>query len=79
MLKNTITSSRSTRGEDDAPPRQQGTPRYSAPEVLCGELLKLEALMVADIYSLSLVVYEVVLEEEPYEDLSPKQLTKNGG
>ena len=26
VLKNTITSSRSTRGEDDAPPRQQGTP-----------------------------------------------------
>ena len=79
VLKNTITSSRSTRGENDAPPRQQGTPRYSALEVLRGELLKLEALMVADIYSLSLVVYEVVLEEEPYEDLSPKQLTKNGG
>ena len=78
VIKNTITSSRSTRGEDDAPPGQ-GTPRYSAPEVLRGELLKLEALMVADIYSLSLVVYEVVLEEEPYELLSPKQLTKNVG
>ena len=78
VIKNTIHSSRSTRGEGDAPPGQ-GTPRYSAPEVLRGELLKLEALMVADIYSLSLVVYEVVLEEEPYEGLSPKQLTKNVG
>ena len=78
VIKSTIHSSRSTRGEGDAPPGQ-GTPRYSAPEVLRGELLKLEALMVADIYSLSLVVYEVVLEEEPYEDLSPKQLTTNVG
>ena len=78
VIKSTIHSSRCTTGEGDAPPGQ-GTPRYSAPEVLRGELLKLEALMVADIYSLSLVVYEVVLEEEPYELLSPKQLTKNVG
>ena len=78
VIKSTIHSSRSTTGEGDAPPGQ-GTPRYSAPEVLRGETLKLEDLMVADIYSLSLVLYEVALEEEPYEDLSPKQLTKNVG
>ena len=78
VIKNTIQSSRSTRGKSDAPPGQ-GTPRYSAPEVLRGELLKLEDLLMTDIYSFSLVLYEVVLEEEPYEELSLQQLVKNVG
>ena len=78
VIRNTVQSSRSTSGHGDAPPGQ-GTPRYSAPEVLRGEILKLEDIMMADVYSFSLVVYETVMEEEPYEDLSPSQLTKNVG
>ena len=78
VIRNTVQSSCSISGHGDAPPGQ-GTPRYSAPEVLRGEILKLENIMMADVYSFSLVVYETVMEEEPYEDLSPSQLTKNVG
>ena len=57
----------------------QGTPRYSAPEVLRGELLELDGLKMADIYSLSLVIYQVLVEEEPFEDLNLQQLISNVG
>ena len=57
----------------------QGTPRYSAPEVLRGELLTISQLLPADIYSLAVVVFEVVTEEEPFEGLSIRQLVENVG
>ena len=57
----------------------QGTPRYAAPEVLRGELLNMPQLLMSDIYSLSLVVYEILVEEEPFEDLSYLQLVEHVG
>ena len=57
----------------------QGTPRYSAPEVLRGEVLTMSQLFQADMYSLAVVVFEVVVEEEPFEGLSVKQLEANVG
>ena len=62
-----------------AAPPAQGTPRYSAPEVLRGEILTMSQLLMADIYSLALVVFEVVVEEEPFERLNVKQLVTNVG
>ena len=57
----------------------QGTPRYAAPEVLRGEVLTMSGLIMSDIYSLSLVIYEIFVEEEPYEDLGLLQLIENVG
>ena len=59
----------------------QGTPLYSAPEVLRGELLTMAQLFQADIYSLAVVVFEVVTGEEPFEhlDLNVRQLEANVG
>ena len=57
----------------------QGTPRYAAPEVLRGEVLTMSGLMMSDIYSLSLVIYEILVEEEPYEDFGLLQLIENVG
>ena len=62
-----------------AAPPAQGTPRYSAPEVLRGEILTMSKLLMADIYSLALVVFEVVVEEEPFEGLNVRQLEANVG
>ena len=56
-----------------------GTPRYSAPEVLRGEMLSASDMMMSDIYSLALVIYEVVYREEPFFDLSYAQLQKQVG
>ena len=76
-LKNTTESSRSTVA---GVVPGQGTPRYSAPEVLRGEILnKIDRLFQADVYSLGIVVFEVVTEEEPFEGLSVKQLEANVG
>ncbi len=76
-VKNSATSM-SSASFASAPPGQ-GTPRYSAPEVLRGELLKLDELKMTDIYSLSLVIYQVLAEEEPFDDLTYQQLVKNVG
>ncbi|CAL1543105.1 unnamed protein product [Lymnaea stagnalis] len=54
--------------------RHVGTPLYSAPEVLRGELLNTDALMKADVYSLGLVILELVTEETAFEDLTLRQL-----
>ena len=70
-------SSTSTSSVSAAP--GQGTPRYSAPEVLRGEILQLPELKMGDIYSLSLVIYQVLVEEEPFEDLTLHQLVENVG
>ena len=71
-------ASETSRSSATAPPAQ-GTPRYSAPEVLRGELLTINQLFMADIYSLAIVVFEVIVEEEPYEDLSVLQLQAQVG
>ena len=57
----------------------QGTPRYSAPEVLRGEILDINQLLQADVYSLAVVVFEVITEEEPFRGLSIRQLQVNVG
>ena len=76
-MKNNAESSQSNMGGAVAPGR--GTPRYSAPEVLRGEILKTDELFPADIYSLSIVVFEIVGEEEPFQGLSMRQLEENVG
>ena len=70
-------SSTSTTTASAAP--GQGTPRYSAPEVLRGELLKLPGRKMADIYSLTLVIYQVLCVEEPFEELNYPQLVAHVG
>ncbi|KAI8786235.1 serine/threonine-protein kinase [Biomphalaria glabrata] len=59
--------------------RNVGTPRYSAPEVLRGELLDVDEMKRADIYSLALTLIELVLEEVPFEDLDVPQLRQHVG
>ena len=60
-------------------PPGQGTPRYSAPEVLRGELLSMSQLLMSDIYSLAIVAFELLMEEEPYEGLDLLQLQEHVG
>ena len=76
-MKNNAESSQSNMGGAVAPGR--GTPRYSAPEVLRGEILKTDELFPTDIYSLSIVVFEIAVEEEPFQGLSVRQLEENVG
>jgi len=59
--------------------RNLGTPRYSAPEILRGEVLDLRAMKMADIYSYALVIYEIIYEEEPFPKLTYVQLHKQVG
>ena len=73
-LKNETGSSQS-----NLVPPGQGTPRYSAPEVLRGEILNMAQLLQADIYSLAIVVFEVMTEEEAFQGLSVMQLQTNVG
>ncbi len=75
-VKNATESSQSAMAEAN---RGQGTPRYSAPEVLRGELLRMDQLLQTDVYSLAVVVFEVMVEEEPFEGLSVRQLEANVG
>uniref|UniRef100_A0A2C9K619 Protein kinase domain-containing protein n=1 Tax=Biomphalaria glabrata TaxID=6526 RepID=A0A2C9K619_BIOGL len=56
-----------------------GTPKYSAPEVLRGELLNADAMMKADVYSLGLTIVEILLEEIPFDGLNLTQLQKQVG
>ena len=62
-----------------AAPPGQGTPRYSAPEVLRGEILTMTGLLQTDIYSLAVVVFELLVEEEPFFQLNVRQLQANVG
>ena len=56
-------------------PPGRGTPRYSAPEVLAGELmLTVSDYIRSDIYSLSIIIFELLLVEEAYEGLKVAQL-----
>ena len=75
-VKNNTESSQSS-GAGVAP--GQGTPRYSAPEVLRGEILNIKQLLQADVYSLAVVVFEVITEEEPFHGLGVRQLQVNVG
>ncbi|WAR29212.1 NEKL2-like protein [Mya arenaria] len=54
-------------------------PRYSAPEVLSGEILKIPDMMKADIWSLALLLHEVLFDEEPYFDMSYETLLQEVG
>ena len=56
-------------------PPGQGTPRYSAPEVLSGEsMLTVSDCIRSDIYSLSIIIFELLLVEEAYDGLNVVQL-----
>ena len=68
-----------TESTQGAVPPGRGTPRYSAPEILRGVILRTDQLFPADIYSLSIVVFEVVVEEEPFPGLSVRELEENVG
>ena len=59
--------------------RDVGTPRYSAPEVLRGDLLGVTQMQMADIYSYGLVLYELYGEEEPFDGLNVHQLRTHVG
>ena len=74
IIRSTTASSRSC----PATPGQ-GTPRYSAPEVLRGEILDMEGLCLADIYSLAVLVFEILAEEEPFVELTVRQLEREVG
>lgn len=76
MMKNNTDTSSSAGGEYV---RNIGTPRYSSPENLRGELLNVKSLMMSDIYSYSLVVFEVICEDEPFYNLNYQQLKKQVG
>ncbi|XP_038047197.1 dual specificity protein kinase shkE-like [Patiria miniata] len=53
-----------------------GTPKYSAPEVLAGEELGLPAMCKADVYSMSVVAWEVICQEVPFSGLNIHQLMR---
>ena len=77
MVKSDAETSLSARPEDLV--RNVGTPRYSAPEVLRGEYLSAEAMMMSDVYSLGLIFFEVIYEEEPFYNMTYAQLQKQVG
>ena len=77
IKKATETSTSSMAGAHAAP--GQGTPRYSAPEVLRGDLLKMDQLIQTDIYSLAVVAFELIFEEEAYDGLNKTQLEAHVG
>ena len=74
-MKKDTKSSQSNRR---AAPPGRGTPRYSAPDSPRKDTHNGSTLP-ADIYSLSIVVFEVVVEEEPFPRLSVRQLEENVG
>ncbi|XP_061175184.1 cyclic GMP-binding protein C-like [Saccostrea echinata] len=76
MMKNETETSLSSSHEAV---RNVGTPRYSSPEVLRGELLSLDQMKMSDMYSYALVVFEIVCEEEPFANLSAAQLRTQVG
>ena len=76
MMKNETETSATSNSEVV---RNIGTPRYSSPEVLRGELLNRSQMMKSDMYSYALVVFEIVCEEEPFPNLSFAQLRTQVG
>lgn len=57
----------------------RGTPRYSAPEILRGDILSVKDMTYADMYSLGLVLFETIFREEPYHDFTAIQLQQQVG
>ncbi|XP_071958641.1 uncharacterized protein [Antedon mediterranea] len=78
-IKNYSETSHSRTGDDDEMVREVGTPRYSAPEVLRGELLNTKGMMMADVYSFGLVIFEIFSQDEVFPDYNKNQLTENVG
>ncbi|CAC5425745.1 unnamed protein product [Mytilus coruscus] len=76
MMKNETETSTSAGGDYV---RNIGTPRYSSPENLRGDYLHFRDLMMSDMYSYSLIVFEVSCEEEPFYKLNYPQLRKQVG
>lgn len=56
--------------------------RYSAPEVLCEDYVNMKFLKMADVYSFSLIIFEVIFEQEPFQTLdiseAEKQIRESG-
>lgn len=59
--------------------QNMGTPRYSAPEILRGEMIERRDLPMTDIYSLGLIVYEVWSECESFSELNQLQMIEQVG
>ena len=74
MMKNDAETSSSSKMVQNV-----GTPRYSAPEVLRGDLLKADDMKKADMYSYGLLVFEIFSEEEPFSDMNAHQLRRHVG
>lgn len=56
------------------------SPAYAAPEVLRGDILKgVKERIMTDVYSLGVVAWEVLFEDEPFADLDIHQLRKHVG
>ncbi|KAG4077880.1 hypothetical protein HA402_013814 [Bradysia odoriphaga] len=53
-----------------------GTIKYSPPEVLKGDRLNLDDLIVADIYSMALTIVELISEQEPFDGFNQNQIRK---
>ncbi|XP_037051913.1 serine/threonine-protein kinase EDR1-like isoform X2 [Bradysia coprophila] len=53
-----------------------GTIKYSPPEVLKGDRLNQDDLMVADIYSMALTIVELISEQEPFDGFNQNQIRK---
>ncbi|CAG2208723.1 unnamed protein product [Mytilus edulis] len=50
--------------------------RYSAPEVLCEDYVNMKFLKMADVYSFSLIIFEVIFEQEPFQTLDISEVEK---
>lgn len=57
----------------------RGTPKFASPENLRGESLNFESLKMSDMYSLSLICFEVVFDEEVFYNMSLTQMMKQVG
>ncbi|XP_071963214.1 kinase suppressor of Ras 2-like [Antedon mediterranea] len=77
-IKNYSETSHSKAVGDDMV-RELGTPRYSAPEVLRGEFLDTNGMMMTDVYSFGLVIFEIFSGDEVFDDYNAHQLRKNVG
>ncbi|XP_063432938.1 dual specificity protein kinase splB-like [Mytilus trossulus] len=62
--------------------RSDQNSRYSAPEVLCEDYVNMKFLKMADVYSFSLIIFEVIFEQEPFQTLdiseAAKQIRESG-
>lgn len=50
--------------------------RYSAPEVLCEDYVNMKFLKMADVYSFSLIIFEVIFDQEPFQTLDISEVEK---